>query len=85
MIIQFFIYLRAKLNSQWHITESPKLLLALASTMIFGSESHGTHDHILLSGGSWESLMTAFRDRQSQNYFTTGGLPPISSSWWQAP
>jgi hypothetical protein len=22
---------------------------------------------------------------QSQNYFTTGGLPPISSSWWQAP
>jgi hypothetical protein len=22
---------------------------------------------------------------QSQSYFTTGGLPPISSSWWQAP
>jgi hypothetical protein len=29
-----------------------KLLLALASTIIFGSESHETHDHILLSGGS---------------------------------
>jgi hypothetical protein len=23
--------------------------------------------------------------RQSQSYFTTGGLPPISSSWRQAP
>jgi hypothetical protein len=26
-----------------------KLLLALASAVILGSESHGTHDHILLS------------------------------------
>jgi hypothetical protein len=25
------------------------------------------------------------RQNQSQNYFTTGGLPPISSSWCQAP
>jgi hypothetical protein len=29
-----------------------KLLVALASTMILGSESHGTHGHILLSDGS---------------------------------
>jgi hypothetical protein len=29
-----------------------KLLLALASTLIRGSESHGTHDHVLLSDGS---------------------------------
>jgi hypothetical protein len=29
-----------------------KLLLALASTVIFGYESHGTHGHILLSDGS---------------------------------
>jgi hypothetical protein len=29
-----------------------KLLLALASTAIIGFESHGTHDHILLSDGS---------------------------------
>jgi hypothetical protein len=29
-----------------------KLLLALASTVILGSESHGTHEHILVSGGS---------------------------------
>jgi hypothetical protein len=29
-----------------------KLLLALASTAILGSEAHGTHDHILLSEGS---------------------------------
>jgi hypothetical protein len=28
-----------------------KLLLALASTVILGSESHGTHDHILHSDG----------------------------------
>jgi hypothetical protein len=26
-----------------------KLLLALASTLILGSESYGTHDHIVLS------------------------------------
>jgi hypothetical protein len=36
---------------------SSKLLYALASTMILGSESYGTHDHILLSDGS-ESLQT---------------------------
>jgi hypothetical protein len=29
-----------------------KLLLALARTVILGSESHGTHDHILLTDGS---------------------------------
>jgi hypothetical protein len=29
-----------------------KLLLALSSKVILGSESHGTHDHILLSDGS---------------------------------
>jgi hypothetical protein len=29
-----------------------KLLLGLASTVIFGFESRGTHDHILLSDGS---------------------------------
>jgi hypothetical protein len=29
-----------------------KLLLALASIMILGSESRGIHDHILLSDGS---------------------------------
>jgi hypothetical protein len=29
-----------------------KLLLALASTVTLGSESHGTHDHVLLSDGS---------------------------------
>jgi hypothetical protein len=29
-----------------------KLLLVLTNTVIFGSESHGIHDHILLSNGS---------------------------------
>jgi hypothetical protein len=29
-----------------------KLLLALSNKVVLGSESHGTHDHILLSDGS---------------------------------
>jgi hypothetical protein len=33
-------------------------LLVLASTVILGSESHGTHDHILLSDGSGSLLNT---------------------------
>jgi hypothetical protein len=37
---------------------SSKLLLALASTAILGSESHGTHDHILLSDGSGRLQVT---------------------------
>jgi hypothetical protein len=32
--------------------QAAKLLLAFASTVILGSESHGSHDLILLSGGS---------------------------------
>jgi hypothetical protein len=32
--------------------QSSKLLLALASTVIFSFESHETHDHILLPDGS---------------------------------
>lgn len=35
-----------------HNSLTAKLLLPLASTMIPAIESHGTHDHILLSGGS---------------------------------
>jgi hypothetical protein len=50
-----------------------KLLLALASKVILGSEFHGTHDHSNQS------------PTQSQSYLTTGGLPAISSSWRQAP
>jgi hypothetical protein len=30
-------------------------------------------------------LLLPFSQSQSQSYFTTGGLPPISSSWRQAP
>jgi hypothetical protein len=36
-------------------------VVTLASTVILGSESHGTHDHILLPDGSG-SLQTLFRD-----------------------
>jgi hypothetical protein len=38
------------------------LLLALASTVILGSEPHWTHDHILLthdSGSRWGKLLLA--------------------------
>jgi hypothetical protein len=38
-----------------------KLLLDLASIVILGSESHGTHDHILLSDGSVSLLRTGSR------------------------
>jgi hypothetical protein len=48
-----------------------QLLLVLSSAVILRSEFHGTHDHKLLQS-------------QSQSYFMTGGLPPISSSWHQA-
>jgi hypothetical protein len=60
-----------------------KLLLALASIVILGSESHGTHNHILLPYASG-SLRNSQPTTQSRSYFTTGGLPPISSSWRQA-
>jgi hypothetical protein len=39
------------LNTQG-VVQSSKLLLVFASTVILGSGSHGTHDHILLSDGS---------------------------------
>jgi hypothetical protein len=35
-------------------------------------------------GGIWPRLHTGNLIFQSQSYFTTGGLPPISSSWRQA-
>jgi hypothetical protein len=36
-------------------THSPaqQITAGLVYTVILGSESHGTHDHILLSDGSW--------------------------------
>jgi hypothetical protein len=39
---------RRKLNPAFGLVWSGKLLLAFASTLIFGSESHGAHNHILL-------------------------------------
>jgi hypothetical protein len=39
------------------LTVTPKLLIALTSSVILGSKSHGTHDHILLSD-SCGSLQT---------------------------
>jgi hypothetical protein len=86
-------YITSSLTRGWvcHL----QLLLALASAFILGSESRGTHDHILLSqirnfpfvasydsqgygGGIRSRLHTG--TSLSQSHFTTGGLPPISSS-----
>jgi hypothetical protein len=33
----------------------------------------------------WSGKSQSQSQSQSQSYFTTGGLPPISSSWRQAP
>jgi hypothetical protein len=49
-----------------------KLLLALASTVILGSESRGTHDHILLSGGSGSLIIQAPRHED----MGSGGIAP---------
>jgi hypothetical protein len=40
------------LPGMFNTSKTAKLLLALASTMILGSEYHGTHGHILISDGS---------------------------------
>jgi hypothetical protein len=37
-----------------------KLLLVLASTIIFGFKSHGTHDHILLPNNSGSLQITLY-------------------------
>jgi hypothetical protein len=52
------------------------LLLALANTVIFGSESHGNHDHILLSDGSG-SLQTRLKSAWDQGYAIT-----CSEGWY---
>jgi hypothetical protein len=48
-----------------------KLLLVVASTVIFGSKSHGIHDHILLSDGSGSlpEELTAYYQSQSQLFY----------------
>jgi hypothetical protein len=49
-----------------------KLLLAVASTVILGSESHRTHDHILLSGGSGSLQTPTFDfDLQRKHFLGT--------------
>jgi hypothetical protein len=62
--------------------------LAVASTVILGSQIHETYNHILPSDGS-RSLQTTLlwlsTQSQSQSYFTTGSIQPISSSCRQAP
>jgi hypothetical protein len=49
------------------------LLLALASTVILSSESHGTHGHILLSdcSGSFTTIEHSVRTPQETHYVTT--------------
>jgi hypothetical protein len=55
---------------------SGKSLLALASTVILGSESHGTHDHTFLSDGSG-SLQTL---SQGDTGVGSGKLLPVFAS-----
>jgi hypothetical protein len=48
---RFYAYMPKRWNraaSMWFLVGSGKLLLALASKVILGSESCGTHDHTLL-------------------------------------
>jgi hypothetical protein len=61
-IIQEFIQ-RFRLN--------PKFLLVLASTIILGSDSHGSHDNILFSDGSG-----SFQAQFSHPYFGRDSNPP---------
>jgi hypothetical protein len=78
----------------WKLTA--KSMLAQASTMILSSESHGTHDSILLSAGSGSVQSTwiliyylgkfsHFQRMSKSKLLYTGVLPPISSYWRQAP
>jgi hypothetical protein len=64
-----------------------KLLLALASTLILGSEYYGTHDHILLSDGSGSRQTLSFSTQTTdsdQSFVTTDGQSTSLSSC-QAP
>jgi hypothetical protein len=83
-----------------------QMLLALANAVIFGSQSGGTHGHILLpqirdfhfrrllrlAGIRWRystppphGKLSSQSESHSQSYYTTGGVPPISSSGRRAP
>jgi hypothetical protein len=58
---------------------SDKLLLALASTFILGFGPGETHiPYFPVSPGRTNPLLSS--KNQNQTYFTTGVLPPISSS-----
>jgi hypothetical protein len=52
-------------NKTWN--NSLQFLLVLASTAILGSESHGTHDHILLSDDSGSFQTISFSILSSNN------------------
>jgi hypothetical protein len=62
-------------------------LLSTTSQLLMARTDGITSLHSLLTCHLWLSLVTATPSRdwltqsQAQNYFTTGGLPPISSSW----
>jgi hypothetical protein len=54
-----------QLSTAQLIGRRPKLLLALASTVNLGSQSHGTHDYILLSHDSG-SCATLYRSANQE-------------------
>jgi hypothetical protein len=57
-----------------------KFLLTLASTVILGPESHGTHDYILLShgSGSLQTTLLLSHSRTSQHFIEHEGSLPCS-------
>jgi hypothetical protein len=58
-----------------------QLLLGIANTVFLGSESHGTHEHILFSIFETPPTWRA-RNRVAQLYpRALGSLCPINSSW----
>jgi hypothetical protein len=61
-------------GSQLTTLLAAKLLLALASIVIFGSESHGTHIYILLSDSSGPCYIASGQTTQKTPPPTTSSL-----------
>jgi hypothetical protein len=64
------------------LTANTILQLSTRNYVIHGITSN--HFSLGISGFHWASA-NIYGNRESRSYFTTGGLPLISSSWRQAP
>jgi hypothetical protein len=74
------------MNSMHTLSLTAELLLALASTVILGSESHVTCDHTLPSdgSGSLQTPVVLCHNSESESYVTTDGVS-ASLSWNKEP